>query len=104
MSVQKFSGRLARKFNPFEEDYIAEILEATIVAWARMKHPKQNENEDRITFRLAGRIANDRYFGEIPYDVIPQYWLLGMNGERLGRLDLRFKHRYSQRDYFAFES
>ena len=68
------------------------------------EQPRQNEIEDRITFRLAGRIANDRYFEEIPYDVIPQYWLLGLNGQRLGRLDLRFKHRNSQRDYFAFES
>jgi hypothetical protein len=33
-----------------------------------------------------------------------QCWLLGLDGERLGRLDLRFKHRHSQRDYFAFES
>ncbi|MGH9432274.1 MAG: hypothetical protein ACRD3T_12105 [Terriglobia bacterium] len=29
---------------------------------------------------------------------------VGLNGDRLGRLDLRFKHRHSQRDYFAFES
>jgi hypothetical protein len=29
---------------------------------------------------------------------------LGLDGERLGRLDLRFKHRHSQLDYFAFES
>jgi hypothetical protein len=27
-----------------------------------------------------------------------------LNGERLGRLDLRFRHRHSQRDYFTFES
>jgi hypothetical protein len=104
MRGAKFNGRLATKFNPFDEDYLAEILEATTVAWARMEHPKQNEIEDRITFRLAGRLANDPYFAEIPYDVIPQYWLLGLNGQRLGRLDLRFKHRHSRRDYFAFES
>lgn len=104
MSGQIFSGRLARKFNPFDDDYVAEILIAAVVAWARMKQPKQYEIEDRITFRLAGRIANDHYFAELPYEVTAQHWLLGLNGERLGRLDLRFKHRYSQRDYFSFES
>jgi hypothetical protein len=104
MSGQKFSGRLSPRFNPFAEDYLSEILEATAVAWTRMKQPSQNEVEDHITFRLAGRLANDRYFDDIPYDVVAQYWLLGLNGQRLGRLDLRFKHRYSQRDYFAFES
>jgi hypothetical protein len=104
MSGQKFSGKLAPKFNPFDDDYLAEIVEATAVAWSRMEHPSQNEIEDRITFRLAGRLANDSYFAEIPYDIIPQYWLLGLNGQRLGRLDLRFKHRHSQRDYFTFES
>jgi hypothetical protein len=30
--------------------------------------------------------------------------LLGLDGEYLGRLDLRFKHRHSHRDYFAFEA
>jgi hypothetical protein len=104
MSGQKFSGRLAWKFNPFDDDYLIEILAATALAWGRMEQPSQNEIEDRITFRLAGRIANDPYFAQIPYDVVPQYLLLGLNGQRLGRLDLRFKHRYSQRDYFAFES
>jgi hypothetical protein len=100
----RFEGRLAPKCNPFSEDYLAEILEATALAWARMKHPRKNEIEDRITFRLAGRLANDPLFAALPYDVVPQYWLLGLNGQRLGRLDLRFKHRNSQRDYFAFES
>ncbi|HEY4934731.1 MAG TPA: hypothetical protein VII23_24450 [Terriglobales bacterium] len=69
-----------------------------------MKHPMRSEIEDRITFRLAGRLTKDPNFAEIPYDVVAQYWLLGLNGRRLGRLDLRFKHRHSQRDYFAFES
>jgi hypothetical protein len=32
------------------------------------------------------------------------HWLLGLEGELLGRLDLRFKHRHSQRDYFIFEA
>jgi hypothetical protein len=104
MSALRFSGRLEPKFNPFQEDYLAEILKAAALAWARMRPPSRGEIEDRITFRLAGRLANDPYFSEIPYDVVPQYWLLGLNGQRLGRLDLRFKHRYSQRDYFAFES
>jgi hypothetical protein len=104
MSGGTFNGELESAFNPFDQDYLAEILEAVATAWARMKHPKRNEHEDPITFRLAGRLANDPHFAELPYDVVPQYWLLGLNGQRLGRLDLRFKHRHSQRDYFAFES
>lgn len=104
MSSPIFNGRLDPQFNPFDDDYLVEILEATAVAWARMNQPVTSEIEDRITFRLAGRLANDPHFAELPYDIVPQYWLLGLNGERLGRLDLRFKHRHSQRDYFAFES
>jgi hypothetical protein len=69
-----------------------------------MKQPKSREWEDDITFRLAGRLLNDPMFRNLPYDTVPQCWLLGMDGQRLGRLDLRFKHRFSQRDYFAFES
>lgn len=97
-------GKLESKFNPFDDNYLVEILEAAAVAWNRMKHPSTSELEDQITYRLAGRIANDPHFLEIPYDVIPQCWILGLNGERLGRLDIRFKHRRSQRDYFAFEA
>lgn len=104
MSGWTFNGTLESAFNPFDEDYLAEILQSIAIAWARMGHPKRNEIEDRITFRLAGRLANDPHFAELPYNVIPQYWLLGLNGEKLGRLDIRFKHRHSQRDYFAFES
>ena len=104
MSGRIFNGRLEPKFNPFHDDYLAEILEAAAVAWARMKHPDGNEIEDNITYRLAGRLANDSHFSELPYDAVPQYWLLGLDGERLGRLDLRFKHRHSQSDYFAFEA
>ena len=104
MSGWIFNGTLESAFNPFDQDYLAEILEAVVAAWARMKHPKRNEIEDWITFRLAGRLANDPHFAELAYDVVPQYWLLGLSGQRLGRLDLRFKHRHSQRDYFAFES
>ena len=101
---RQLHGQLAAEFNPFGADYLAEILEAVAVAWSRMKMPKLKEWEDPITYRLAGRLQNDPIFGELPYDVVPQHWLLGLNGERLGRLDLRFKHRQSQRDYFAFES
>ncbi len=104
MSSQIFNGRLDPQFNPFDDDYLVEILEATAVAWSRMNQPGTSEIEDRITFRLAGRLANDPHFAELPYDIVPQCWLLGLDGERLGRLDLRFKHRHSQRDYFAFES
>jgi hypothetical protein len=104
MSGRRFNGTLAQKFNPFEDDYLWEILEATALAWSCMKHPDRNEIEDRITFRVAGRLANDPRFAELPYDVVAQFWLLGLNGERLGRVDLRFKHRQSQRDYFAFEA
>lgn len=104
MRLNISSGQLASEFNPFEEDYLAEILEAVAVAWARMKQPRRSEWEDSITWRLAGRLQNDPTFCELPYDIVPQYWLLGLNGQRLGRLDLRFKHRHSQRDYFALES
>jgi len=104
MSSQTFNGRLDPQFNPFDDDYLVEILEATAVAWARMNQPGTSEIEDRITYRLAGRLANDPLFAELPYDIVAQCWLLGLDGERLGRLDLRFKHRHSQRDYFAFES
>lgn len=104
MSVRSFTGTLEPKFNPFDEDYLAEILEATAVAWARMKQPNPTEIEDQITRRLAGRLLNDSHFAEFPYDVVIQNWLLGIDGESLGRLDLRFKHRHSHRDYFAFES
>jgi hypothetical protein len=104
MNAQSFSGSLDPKFNPFDEDYLVEILEATAVAWARMKQPGPTEIEDQITRRLAGRLLNDYRFAEFPYDVVVQNWLLGIDGQSLGRLDLRFKHRNSQRDYFAFES
>jgi hypothetical protein len=104
MSGRVFAGSLEPKFNPFDEDYLAEILEVTAIAWNRMPHPPGSEIEDRITNRLAGWLANDPRFADLPYDIIAQCCLLGLNGEQLGRLDLRFKHRHSQRDYFAFES
>ena len=104
MSRRPITGRLEPKFNPFDDDYLTEILKSTALGWAAMKQPMPDEIEDRITFRLAGRLANDPSFAELPYEVVPQYWLLGIDGQRLGRLDLRFKHRHSQRDYFAFEA
>ena len=104
MRQGRFSGRLETKFNPFEEDYLAEIVGATVKAWGLMKKPRRNELEDQITFRLVGKIKNDPEFRLLPYDVDAQYWLLGAEGERLGRLDIHFKHRHSRRDYFAFEA
>lgn len=104
MTSRNFSGRLDPQFNPFAENYLAEILGAVAVAWAMMEHPARNELEDQITFRLAGHIIHDTDFAELPYDVDPQHWLVGPKGERLGRLDLHFKHRNSKRDYFAFEA
>ena len=104
MRLPSDSPRLASEFNPFEDEYLVEILQAVSLAWARMKHPKTDEIEDRITFRLAGRLQNDPAFRDIPYDIVPQHWLLDIDGRRLGRLDLRFKHRHSQKDYLAFES
>lgn len=98
------SGRFDAEFNPFADEYLGEIMEAVAVAWARMKQPKVSENEDRLTFRLAGRLLNDPTFRDLPYNIVTQHWLPGMDGQRLGRLDLSFKHRCSQRDYFAFES
>ena len=103
MKGARFSGRLKAKFNPFDDDYLAEIIGATASAWGRMKKPPRKELEDAITFRLVGRIKHDRKFRELPYDVDAQYWLIGLDGERLGRLDVHFKHRYSRRDYFAFD-
>ena len=100
----RFAGRLDTNFNPFDDDYLAEIVGATAMAWGRMKKPPRGELEDSITFRLAGRIKNDPEFRQLPYDVDAQYWLIGLHGERLGRLDLHFKHRHSSRDYFAFEA
>ncbi len=100
----RFAGRLDTKFNPFDDEYLAEIVSATAMAWGRMKKPPLGEREDSITFRLAGRIKNDPKFRQLPYDVDAQYWLVGLHGKLLGRLDLHFKHRHSRRDYFAFEA
>jgi len=91
MSGWQFSGSLDPAFNPFDEAYLSEILTAVISAWVRMNQPDGREIEDRITFRLAGRLANDPFFADLPYEVTCQHWLLGLNGERLGRLDLRFR-------------
>lgn len=104
MSGRQFIGTLHPAFNPFADTYLSEILTAVISAWSRMKPPDRRETEDRITFRLCGRLLNDPEFADLPYDVSCQHWLVGLDGELLGRLDLRFKHRHSQRDYFALES
>jgi hypothetical protein len=104
MKFGEASGWLDAEFNPFTDDYLGEILQAVAMAWARMRQPKLREWEDDITYRLAGRLQNDPTLPTLPYDIVPQYWLLDLDGRRLGRLDLRFKHRHSQRDYFAFES
>src|ERR1022692_326844 len=98
MRGRQFTGSLDPAFNPFGESCLSEILSAVAAAWACMKQPDSREIEDRVTFRLAGRLANDKQFSDLPYEVNCQHWLLGLNGERLGRLDLRFKHRHSQRD------
>lgn len=104
MKVGRFCGRLDTKFNPFDDNFLLDIVSTTACAWGRMKKPPSGELEDAITFRLAGRIKNDPKFRQLPYDVDAQYWLVGLHGERLGRLDLHFKHRHSRRDYFAFEA
>jgi choline dehydrogenase-like flavoprotein len=102
LEIRLPDGTLDPAFNPFDGSYLAEILEATAHAWARMKPPRPNEIEDRITARLVGQLANAPEFAEIPYDITYQWWLLGLEGELLGRLDIRFKHRRSKRDYFGF--
>jgi hypothetical protein len=104
MNGGTFIGTLDPAFNPFDGNYLSQILEATANAWARMKPPRPNEIEDRITARLVGQLANAPEFAEIPYDVTYQCWLLGLEGELLGRLDIRFKHRRSKRDYLGFEA
>lgn len=104
MKGGRFSGRLDTKFNPFDDDYLAEIVSTIAGAWARMKKPTRGDLEDKITFRLVGRIQNDPDFQALPYDLAAQHWLLGLDGELLGRLDIHFKHRSSGRDYFALEA
>jgi hypothetical protein len=99
-----FWGNLDPQFNPFADAELAEIIRMTATAWARMKQPSTSELEDSITFRVAGRIANDPDFVESPYDVVAQFWILGLDGQRIGRIDLRFQHRHSKRLYFAFEA
>jgi hypothetical protein len=97
------TGQLDAAFNPFSESYLSEIIRAVAAAWAKIRPPKPNEIEDRITFRLAGNLMNDQEFTNLPYDIVPQHWLVDIDGRLLGRLDLRFKHRNSQREYFTFE-
>jgi hypothetical protein len=49
-------------------------------------------------------LLNDPAFRDLPYDIVPQHQLTELSGRILGLLDLHFKHRQSQRDYFAFEA
>lgn len=104
MKFTTASGQLAAEFNPFDEDYLAEILEAVTVAWSRIKPPKQRDWEDDITNRLAGHLSNVSPFTDLPYAIDAQKTLLDLNGKILGRLDLHFRHCHSRRDYFAFET
>ena len=104
MRLSDSNLRLDKAVNPFAVEYVGEILGAVAMAWARMRQPKRSEIEDRITFRLAGRLLNDPLFAALPFDIVPQYSMPSLHGRLLGRLDLRFKHRHSQRDYFAFEA
>ena len=104
MKLGEASGQLDAEFNPFADDFLGEILRAVTLAWAKLRPPKSSEWEDAITYRLAGRLQNDPSLPTLPYDIVPQYSLLDLDGRILGRLDLRFKHRHSQKDYFAFEA
>ncbi|MGH9765271.1 MAG: hypothetical protein ACREDR_14970 [Blastocatellia bacterium] len=36
------------RFNPFDEDYLTEILQAAAVGWACMHHPQADEIEYNI--------------------------------------------------------
>ena len=104
MRIDSISGSIDSDFNPFSKQFIEEIIGAIVTAWSRMRNPNTDELEDQITFRLAGRLQHDNDFRELPFEVVPQYWLLDLQGHRLGRLDLRFKHLQSRRDYLAFEA
>jgi hypothetical protein len=104
MTGRVFTGQVHPDFNPFTDNYLSEMLLATCTAWARMRHPPIPEIEDKLTRRLAGCLMNEPDFRELPYEVTFQHWLLGADGQAIGRVDLRFKHRYSQRDYFALEA
>ena len=105
MKFTTASGQLADEFNPFQADYLAEILEAVAVAWQQMPKPKRPEIENKITRRLVGWLLNaPDFIDQLPFDVVPQYEILGLHGEILGRLDIYFKHRQSRRDYLALEA
>lgn len=105
MKFYSSSGQLSPEFNPFGEDYLAEILEAVVVAWQQMPKPNPAEIENRITSRLAGWLLNaPGLAGELPFHVVPQHPLLNINGKILGQLDICFKHLQSNRDHFAIEA
>lgn len=118
------SGLLSAEFDPFGDDVLAEIIQTVVSAWEKMrrftpkeiaekwgkKKRKKNSKcpvepiENWITDRLVGRICNDPVFRNIPFDVVAQHRLLDLDGNEPGRIDLYFKHRHSQTDYFAFEA
>lgn len=118
------SVRLSAEFDPFGDHVLAEIMQTVVAAWGKMRRFTQEELvtkwkrksqkgkgkcpveplENWITHRLAGRIRNDELFRSIPFDVVVQYPLVDMDGNEPGRIDLYFKHRHSQTDYFAFEA
>jgi|SRR5665213_3284514 len=105
MRLDDSSGQLAPEFNPFAEDYLAEILLAVTVAWQQMPKPKRNEIENKITSRLAGWLMNAPDFIErLPFHIIPQYEIPDLQGKILGRLDICFKFMQTTREYFAFEA
>ncbi len=124
MRFRAESGRLAQEFDPFGGNVFAEIMNAVITAWSRVRPFTVDEirrkwtakgkkkkspcpvepHENWITDRLAGRILNDPILRELPFDVDAQKRLLDIDGNEPGRIDLCFKHRNSQRAYFAFEA
>ena len=84
MRFGEASGYLDAEFNPFTDDYLGEILEAVAAAWARMKPAKQRGLEDQITLAIAGRLRHDPEFANLPFDIVPQYWLTDVDGRRRG--------------------
>ena len=78
MNGGTFIGTLDPRFNPFDGDYLAEILAATAHAWARMRPPRPNEIEDRITARLVGQLANaPEFLGGHPKPAIEGHFKTG---------------------------
>ena len=117
------SGQLAPKFDPFGENVLAEIMAVIVTAWSKVRRftdeeirsrsrrkgkrkktaPPVQPLENWITRRLARIIRFDPAFRDIPFDVNTQVETLEIEDDP-DKLDLHFKHRHSQRDYFAFEA